>query len=404
MSAIEPNEADGLRLAPGTVLDSRYRIVAPIKAGGMGAVYRAVDLELGDKPCAIKEMLDLFETPSERQAGIDRFLTEVQVMEHMAHANIPRVTDHFVENNNFYFVMEFIEGTDLSTVLQEQGAPGLPWERVVEWGIQVCDALAYIHQLKPEPVVHRDIKPSNLMLRHTDGRILIIDFGIARVSNPGPNLWIGTKEYAPPEQQLRKHIPISDLFSLGVALHELISGQKPDGFYIESFEDLGRTDLPVSVWEALKRALQLNPDYRYQSASEMREALIKALGYTPQVGDDHAFAFTETVQRLKDGIIEPVLRQLISRYGNECHTPHLPRKLERLVFTLGSETLFQLIIQANEPNRRIDFFERQGILDAISLGSVAPEVEGAADEARTLIDRFVRDYESFKNANWQLMF
>lgn len=398
------SEQDSLRLSPGTILDNRYRIVAPIKAGGMGAVYRAIDQELGDKPCAIKEMLDQFESPSERQAGIDRFLTEVGVMEQLAHANIPRVTDHFVENNNFYFVMEFIEGTDLSTILKEQGTPGLPWERVVEWGIQVCDALAYTHAIKPEPVIHRDIKPSNLMLRHADGRILIIDFGIARVANPGPNLWIGTKEYAPPEQQLRKHIPLSDLFALGVTLHELITGCKPDGFFIESFEDLGRTDLPVSLWEALKRALQLNPDYRYQAASEMRSALIKTLGYTPQVEIDKTFAFTEAVQRVKDGSIDPSLRQLITRYGNECHTPHLPRQLERLVFTLGAETPFQLIIQVNEPKGCIDFFERQGILDAVALGCVVPDGEGAHEGVRTLVDRYVRDYEGFKNASWQLMF
>ncbi|NDD27918.1 MAG: serine/threonine protein kinase [Proteobacteria bacterium] len=398
------SEDDQLRLAPGTVLDSRYRIVAPIKAGGMGAVYRAVDLEVGEKTCAIKEMLDQFESPSDRQAGIDRFLREIQVMEHMAHANIPRVTDHFVENNNFYFVMEFIEGIDLSTILKEQGSPGLPWERAVEWGIQVCDALSYTHSLKPEPVVHRDIKPSNLMLRHSDGRILIVDFGIARVTNPGPNLWIGTREYAPPEQQLRKHIPCSDLFALGVTMHELITGAKPDGFYIESFEEMGRTDLPASLWEALRHALQLNPDYRYQTATDMRDALIRTLGYTPHVAHDEGFAFSEKVQRLKDVAIEPPLRLLISRYGNECHTPHLPRKLERLVFTLGAETPFQLIIQVNEPNGCIDFVERQGILDPVSLGAVAPDDEAAQEQVKRLIDLFVRDYESFKNANWQLMF
>lgn len=397
------DDGKALHLPPGTVLDQRYRIVAPIKAGGMGAVYRAQDMKLGDKTCAIKEMLDQFEAPSDRQAGIDRFLREVQVMEHLAHANIPRVTDHFLQKNGFFFVMEFIEGTDLSTKLKHEGSPGLAWNLVLEWGVQVCDALHYLHNLNPDPVVHRDLKPSNLMMRHADGRIMIVDFGIARVTNPGPNLWIGTPEYAPPEQQLGRHEPRSDLFALGVSLHQLITGCKPDGFYIQSFQELKRGDLSDALWDTVSRALQLSLNDRYQSAAEMREALVKMLGYSPHVEVDVAFAFTENVARLKELAIDPPLRQLISRYGNECLTPHLPRQLERLVFVLGAETSFELIIQSNESAGRIDFLERQGILDAVQIGSVDPRVENAPLQVSETIERYVHDYERFKNASWQFM-
>ena len=123
--------------------------------------------------------------------------------------------------------MDFIQGTDLSTMLQDEGSPGLPATRVLEWAIQVCDALVYIHSLRP-PVVHRDLKPSNLILRHSDGRILLIDFGIARVTNPMPGYWIGTTGYAPPEQQAGRHEPRSDLYALGACIHELITGIKPE--------------------------------------------------------------------------------------------------------------------------------------------------------------------------------
>ena len=130
-------------------------------------------------------------------------------------------------DGSFYFVMEFIEGTDLSTKLKNEGNPGFPYQQVVEWAIQVASALEYTHNLEP-PVAHRDIKPSNLILRHKDGRILIIDFGIARVLSVVDGFWIGTQGYAPPEQQMGKPDPRSDLYALGATIHELISGVKPE--------------------------------------------------------------------------------------------------------------------------------------------------------------------------------
>ncbi|MBM3463801.1 MAG: serine/threonine protein kinase [Armatimonadetes bacterium] len=386
------------RLRPGHILDGRYRIAQLICAGGMGAVYRAEDLKLNQKVCAIKEMLESFESPGERQAAIDRFLSEVAVMETLKHANIPRVTDHFVENNKYYFVMEFIEGVDLQTLLEREGAPGLEPERVLTWAVQVCDALEYLHSQKP-PIVHRDLKPSNLILRDTDGRILLIDFGIARVTNPQAG-WIGTPGYAPPEQQCGKHEPSSDLFALGATVHELLTGQKPDDFYFKSFEEMGITHIPAGVWEVLVSALQTFTDERYPNARAMRSDLVGALGYEPDIAHDASFAFNESVARLKDSVLDPSLRQLITRYGNDCQTPFLPRMLERLVFTLGSSTPFKLIMQANEAAGTVDFFEQQGILDQSLLGAVRPDDAEAGRQASEILDRFVRDYESFKNSNW----
>lgn len=390
-------------LPRGAVLDRRYRIVSLIKAGGMGSVYRAEDLKLNGKTCAIKEMIESFDNATDRQAGIDRFLSEVQVMETMAHSNIPRVTDHFLENNNYYFVMEYIEGTDLSTMLQTDGHPGLPATRVLEWAIQVCDALVYIHGLRP-PVVHRDLKPSNMILRHADGRILLIDFGIARVTNPMPGYWIGTAGYAPPEQQAGRHEPRSDLYALGACIHELITGKKPEDFSFESFDELKITDVPVGTWGALETSLQLHPDDRFGNATEMRRGLARVLGYEPVVESNHSFAFYESVQRLKEAAIDSELQQLMIRYGNECQTASLPRQLERLVFILGSTTSFELIIQVNEGRGEVEFLERQGILDATLLGCVNPAAADSPAQVRKFIDTFVRDYEGFKNASWQLMF
>jgi serine/threonine-protein kinase len=391
-------------LPPGKILDNRYRIESLIKAGGMGAVYRAEDTQL-HKIIAIKEMLDSFENAVERQAGIDRFLSEVQVMETLAHPNIPRVTDHFVQNNNFYFVMELVEGTDLSKKLHKEGTPGLPPLQVLEWGAQVCSALDYLHGLRP-PIVHRDLKPSNILLNASDGRILLIDFGIARATNPSGGYWIGTAGYAPPEQQAGKHEPRSDLYALGALMHELISGQKPrEDFTFKSLDDYKRSEpLPAGTWAAISKALGLFPNERYQNARQMREALLGVLGYEPAVQQSPGFAFRAAVARLKEASIDPLLGQLVTRYGNECQTRSWPRQLERMVFTLGIETPFELVIQVNEDRGQVDFIERQGILDPQLLGSVPPEAEDAHQLTSACVDRFIKDYESFKNASWQLSF
>ncbi|HEY4001836.1 MAG TPA: protein kinase, partial [Candidatus Xenobia bacterium] len=127
----------GGELPPGTVLDKRYKIVSLIAAGGMGAVYRAEDTVMGGRACAIKEMLDTTETSEERHASVDRFLAEVQVLHGLSHPVIPRILDSFLENNSFYFVMDYIEGMDLSSYLKDNGAPGLDQNQVMEWAVQV---------------------------------------------------------------------------------------------------------------------------------------------------------------------------------------------------------------------------------------------------------------------------
>ena len=162
------------------LLDKRYKIESVIKAGGMGTVYLAKDTASDNKLCAIKEMKDKFTDKISRQIAVNRFLTEIQTLSNFSHPNIPLITDNFLETNSFYFVMEFIEGTDLYAFLKKEGSPGLPENDVIGWMLQALDALIYIHNLKP-PVIHRDIKPSNIILRKSDLKILLIDFGIARV-------------------------------------------------------------------------------------------------------------------------------------------------------------------------------------------------------------------------------
>jgi serine/threonine protein kinase len=392
-------------LPPAHVLDKRYRILKAIKTGGMGAVYQAEDLKLNGKIVAIKQMLDTFSTPTDRQQGIDRFLSEVQILATLRHPNIPRVTDHFMEEKSFYFVMDYIEGIDLSTLLRREGAPGLAEERVLEYCIQVCDALIYLHGLNP-PVVHRDIKPSNLIYRCKDGRILIIDFGIARVTNPQEGFWIGTPGYAPPEQIWGRPEPRSDLYALGASLHELITGKRPnpESFEFAGFEELG-VKASKKIEELLAPTLALNPEERIPSARRLRDLLVEILGREPQcIGAPEEFQFTVAVQNAKDHYIDPLLKDLMSRYVNECYTRFLPKNLEYLTFTLACPTEFELIVRRNDDDRCIEFFEKQGILDMKLLGRVDPCSQGELQRIRDIIDRFSYDYDLFKNSSEMNLF
>jgi serine/threonine protein kinase len=397
MTVIEENW-----LSPGETLDRRYRIARLIKAGGMGAVYQAEDTKMGNRICAVKQMLDSFTDSSERQAAIDRFLSEIQVLSSLRHPNIPQVTDHFLERNSFYFVMEYIEGKDLSTILKSEGNPGLPEERVLRIAIEVCEALRYIHTLE-SPFAHRDIKPSNLLQRERDGRILLIDFGIARVSNPQEGYWIGTPGYAPPEQQYGKPEPRSDIYALGASIHELLTGKRPEDFNFATFEDLG-----VKVSDGLEKviigALMWNPDERIASAADLQSQLKVVLGYNPLTYEENGeFAFNSAVAHFKAKSLDPSLMDLISRYGNECYTRFIPKHLDYLAITLSCGTNFELIIKKNDEGRTIDFFEKQGILDQVVLGTLDPVKENEGKKLQEILDRFVEDYEVFKNANWQMM-
>ena len=390
-------------LPTGHVLDKRYRIQNLIKSGGMGAVYKAEDTLLNNRIVAVKEMLDEFSTPEERRAGIDRFLSEIAVLEDFRHPNIPRVMDHFFlekdKKNYYYFVMEFIDGIDLSTYLKEHGSPGLPEKQVIKWAIQVLEALIYLHEEDP-PIAHRDIKPSNLLLRHSDQRILLVDFGIARVTNPGEGYWIGTPGYAPPEQQMGKPEPRSDYYALAASMHELLTGRRPDDFYFPSFAEC-KVKVSPKLDEFIAISLQHDPECRAVSASEMKRyldsLLDEDLGVGPVPGD---FLFEEDVLDFKEEHLDPLMDKLIAKYGNEAHTRHVPRYLTYYKFTLALSTNYDLIVRSNYQDRTVEFYEKQGILEPKLLGKVNPKNPSEARKVHSIVKTFTRNYEKSKSANW----
>lgn len=271
-------------LNPGTILQNRYRIVSLLTQGGMGAVYRAWDLTL-NVPIALKEMIP--------QPGIDpvtlaklrqQFYREAQVLARLNHPNLVRVTNYFEESGNVYFVMDFVEGESLADLIAAQGA--LPETRVIEWAVQLLDALAYCHS---QGVIHRDIKPQNIIVR-PDGRPVLVDFGLVKFWDPqDPRTQtviraLGTPEYAPPEQYevTSSHTdPRSDLYSLGATLYHALVGFAPPTFTQRVLNPTVLvqprrivSSLSPAMEQVIVKALEIQPERRFQSATEMKNRLL----------------------------------------------------------------------------------------------------------------------------------
>ncbi|MEQ8169055.1 MAG: tetratricopeptide repeat protein [Candidatus Eremiobacterota bacterium] len=262
-------------LQPGLMLDRRYEIVRMIKSGGMGAVYEALDIRFEKTPCAVKEMLSQTSDPAQQQYMIDSFKKEAKILNSLRHPNLPVVRDYFIEGGRYYLVMDFVDGKDLDTIMRSYGTGGVPETIVVEWSLEILEALEYLHTQNP-PIVYRDLKPGNVMLRNSDKKIILIDFGIARTITPGSDTIktsIGTPAFSPEEIFQGRPEPRSDLYSLGATMHCLLTGLVPVTPF--AFKPVRQVTPAVSVeLEAIVMcALAMSASDRYASARHLKDAL-----------------------------------------------------------------------------------------------------------------------------------
>ncbi len=293
----------GMMLQPDTLLQNRYRVESLIAQGGMGAVYKAIDLRFSS-PVALKQ--NHSSTPETDRA----FERESKLLFGLRHAALPRVTDYFTEAGGQFLVMEYIPGDDLHELLTKQNHPFV-LEEVLQWADQILDALAYLHQQNP-PVVHRDIKPHNLKLTQ-HGQMVLLDFGIAKGGlaqqtqhMQGGSMRFFTPEYAPIEQvQGSGTEPRSDLYALGATLYHLLTGQPPaDALSRASDLAINNQDpqrpahtvnpiIPVAVSNVLMHAMALNVNQRPASAAAMRTAMQEA---GKQARTDASFHSAQTIR------------------------------------------------------------------------------------------------------------
>ena len=217
------------RLAPQQTLKQRYKIVTMVGKGGMGAVYKAEDIQFGNRLVAVKEMSQSNLDPQEAKNVAEQFKQEAYMLAHLKHPNLPSIYDYFGEQGRWYLVMDFIEGTTLDARLDRTPRHSLTVAESVEIGIQIAKVLGYLHN-RPSPIIFRDLKPLNIMVTPEDN-IYLIDFGIARLFKTGKakdTVAYVSPGYAAPEQFGRTQTsPQSDIYSLGATLHQLLSGHEP---------------------------------------------------------------------------------------------------------------------------------------------------------------------------------
>ncbi len=259
-----------------TLLAGRYQLLSRIGQGGMGAVYKAADTRFNNRPLAIKEMSSSGLPPARLQEAEAAFEREAHLLADLLHPNLPRIYEHFTENDRSYLVMDFIEGQTVEEHLEQVGGGPLPVEQVIKWADQLCDVLNYLHTHQP-PIIFRDLKPANVMMSES-GHIYLIDFGIARIFKPGKQhdtVALGSPGYAAPEQYGKaQSTPRSDIYSLGALLHHLLTGIDPSEqpFFFRPASQVNPAVDPA-LDALLQQMLAMDSDRRPASAQEVLNAL-----------------------------------------------------------------------------------------------------------------------------------
>lgn len=272
-------------LQPGMTLQGRYKIIDIIGSGGMGTVFKARALRL-NKDCAIKEMQDYFLDPEDKKKIIAQFQNEAKTLAKLDHPGIPHILDTFDELDKYYLVMEFVDGSTLEE-LKVINTEQFSQPQVLGWLEQIMEILNYLHTL-PQPVIVRDLKPANIMLTD-DGKIKIIDFGIAKIFEQKNSQTMtrikgsGSAGFAPPEQYGSKGTDArSDIYSLGVTLYYLLTGiTLPDSVDRilnnvppESIPSINPTVSP-KLEEIILKMIRLKPEDRFQSVPELQKTLLE---------------------------------------------------------------------------------------------------------------------------------
>ena len=270
LPTLSQSAAGEARFVPGTVLDGRYRIVGLLGKGGMGEVYRADDLKLG-QAVALKFLPRGFDTEPER---LKRLLDEVRTARQVSHTNVCRIYDAGEVDGQHFLSMEYVDGEDLASLLRRIGH--IPKDKAIQIARQLCAGLAAAHETG---VLHRDLKPANVMIDGR-GRARVTDFGLAAVAEDirGSEILSGTPAYMAPEQRAGQGVSVrSDIYSLGLVLFELFTGKKafasPSSETTPSAPSSFMEGFDPMVERVILRCLDPDPARRPSSALAVAAAL-----------------------------------------------------------------------------------------------------------------------------------
>ena len=276
----------------GKIIGNRYRILREVGSGGMAWVYLAEDVK-EDRLVAVKVLYPQF---GEDLSYIQRFNREAKLASTLTDPHIVRVLDYGADRDVYYLIMEYIEGQDLRDILKQKGP--FSWKVALDLIDQLATALEHAHQ---HEVVHRDIKPQNMMIENDSGLLKVLDFGIARIPTL-PSLtqsgFVGSPYYVSPEQAMGEEVDIrSDIYSSGIVLYELLSGNIPFDAkspwsiisqHISSEPPpikLSENDVPQAIHDLINRMVTKRPEDRFQTPNALRRAIAAVLAGQP-VPDD----------------------------------------------------------------------------------------------------------------------
>ncbi len=267
-------------LSPGAIVNSRYRIVRTLGSGSFAAVYLGADLREKGSFWAIKEVL-CGGILADRKELLESFRNEARMLGTLTHPGIPRIVDYFVAAGRGYLVMERIEGLTLEDIFLNNGKPLLEKE-VLLWAAQICTTLEYLHGLMPA-IIYRDLKPANVMLT-LEGRVVLVDFGIARFYDPGKNsdtVPLGTPGYSPPEQYGKDQTtPASDIYALGTTIYYLVTGADMAAYHFRFPPARAlNQDISERLERVLERCMELNISCRYPTVAELKCDLLQCLQF-----------------------------------------------------------------------------------------------------------------------------
>lgn len=262
-------------LCAGDVLRNRYEVIKTIGKGGMSVVYQAQD-QFSHNLLAIK---DVERTGRDDNQVVEQSLVgEGKMLKQLSNPHLPKIYDIIEDEKNFMLVMDYIEGESLDKLIAREGAQ--PAERVIDWGMQICEVFHYLHN-QPVPIIYRDMKPANVIMR-SDGHLMMIDFGTARTQKLGvtmqaDTICIGTAGFAAPEQfgGAGQSDARTDIFCLGATLYNMITGHSPCdppvGILPLEYWNPALAKTPIA--EIIYKCTRNDPDERYQTAMEVYEDL-----------------------------------------------------------------------------------------------------------------------------------
>ncbi len=247
----------------GKLLKSKYRIERKVAKGGMSTVYLCTNIELGSKWIA-----------KQIEKKYSNYIYEEEILKRLYHINLPKIVDVCRDETGIFIIESYIEGISLLKLMTNIGV--LEVDRIIDYSLQLCDVLMYLHNMKPKPIIHKDLKPSNIIVSEGD-KLVLVDFGIAEEQGGDlRGLRAGTNTYAPPEQLANSGIcdTRGDIYSFGIILIQLVTGELKGLTYVA--KELNISNIHKKLLDIGDKCTVFLPEDRYQKAEEIREDLIEA--------------------------------------------------------------------------------------------------------------------------------